>query len=115
MDLIDASLGRVVGVRSATGDPQGLVHLALEHENGIASVASMCGTCPIQPSVSGAELFGPTGSLSVDCQGVSARAFVTLAEEFVTAARSGEHPLDVRRGLHLQEILEAAGSALAAG
>ena len=105
----------MVGVRSATGDPHGLVHLALEHESGVASVASMCGTCPIQPSLTGAELYGPTGSLSVDCQGVGASAFVTLAEEFVTAARSGEHPLDVRRGLHLQEVLEVAGTALADG
>ena len=112
VDLIDAALGRVVSVRTANGDPHGLVHLALDHEGGAASVASVCGTCPLQPSVAGAELFGPSGSLEVDCNAVRATAFARIAEELAVAARDRRHPLDVRRGLQIQEVLEAARTAL---
>ena len=45
IDLLEASLGRVVGVR-AHGNPRGWVGLLLEHETGSVSEASLCLSVP---------------------------------------------------------------------
>lgn len=109
VDLLDAALGPVVGVR-ASGDLLGWVGLQLTHEGGTVSAASLCATSALQPHRAGVELYGTTGVLEIDCaSAVGAGAFRTLAEELAAMVRSGGgHPLDVRRGLHLQRILADA-------
>jgi predicted dehydrogenase len=113
VDLLDATLGPVTGVH-AHGDLHTWVGLALEHDGGAVSEASMCATSPLQPHRAGVELYGPNGVLELDCaSAVGAEAFATLAAELATMVRTGEaHPLDVRHGLHLQRVLTAAEEQL---
>ncbi len=114
IDLLDAALGRVVGVR-AHGRSLGWVGLLLDHDNGCASEASLCASTAVEPQRASVELFGPAGVVEVDCvPAVDAAAFATLRREFAAAVRGSPHPLDIHRGLHLQRILADAESQLAA-
>ena len=115
IDLLDASLGTVVSVRAA-GRADRWASLLLEHENGVVSEASTCAHVPLQPHIAGVELFGESGSLSIDCvEAVGYGAFKTLRQEAAGMVRTGErHFLDVRRGLHLQRIIDDAYAQLAA-
>lgn len=109
VDLLDAAIGRVTSVHAA-GDLLGLVALTLEHDGGAVSTATLCATSPLQPHRAGVELYGPDGSLDIDCvTAVGPDAFATLTAELVAMVRDGvRHPLDVQRGLHLQRVLEDA-------
>lgn len=114
VDLLDAALGPVTGVR-AHGHPLAWVGLLLTHEGGRVSEASLCATSAVEPSVAGVELYGPAGVLRVDGTAVSEEAFRVLRHEFAYAVRSGEgHPLDARHGLRLQQVLTDAAADLAA-
>jgi predicted dehydrogenase len=114
IDLVDAALGPVVGVR-AHGDRLGWIGLLLEHEGGRSSDVSMCCRAAIEPSRTEVEIFGPGGALTFDARAaVGSAAFVTLRAEFVEVARTGaDHPCDAKRGLHLQRILAEAEAQLA--
>ena len=114
VDLLDAALGRVVGVRAA-GNGIDWVELALEHETGVVSGASLCATSALQPHRAGVELYSKAGVLEIDCTtAVGPEAFATLAEELVTSIREDRpHELDVERGLHLQRIIASAATQLA--
>lgn len=113
VDLLDAALGPVTSVR-AHGTTAGWVGLLLEHEGGRVSEASICGTARVEPPVAGASVFGRNGSASVDCAAaVGADPFTTVRREFAAAVRTeAPHPLDVRRGLHLQRVVAAAEDEL---
>jgi len=113
VDLLDAALGRVVGVR-AHGRSLGWAGMLLDHDGGRASEASLCATAALDPQRAGAELFGPTGVLEIDCaSAVQPETFATLRREFAAAVRGRPHQLDVHRGLHLQRIIAEAESQLA--
>jgi predicted dehydrogenase len=113
IDLLDASLGTVVGIR-AHGDRQRWVGLLLEHEGGAVSEASLTGNSPLEPIRAGVEIHTSTGMLEVASIGTSALAATTIVDEFVSAVRTRTpHLLDVRRGLHLQRLLTAAAKDLA--
>ena len=112
IDLLDAALGIVVGIR-AHGDRHGWVGLLLEHEGGAVSEVSLTGTSPIQPARAGVEIHTADGLLEVATVGASASAATTIVDEFVVTARTWTpHPLDVRRGVHLQRLLTAAADGL---
>lgn len=112
VDLLDAALGQVVGVR-AHGRSLGWVGLLLDHEGGEVSEASLCGVSALESQEAGVELYGRDGMLEIDCaSAVGAEAFATLRREFAAVARGGSHPLDVHRGLHLQRIISSAEAAL---
>src|SRR5258707_404244 len=75
----------------AHGDLHAWVGLALEHEGGAVSEASMCATSPLQPHRAGVELYGSKGVLELDCAtAVGADAFATLASELATMVRTGD-------------------------
>ena len=114
VDLLDAALGTVVGVRAHRG-VDGWVGLLLEHDTGAVSEASLSGRVGVDVTVAGEQVYGAEGALAVDCTAaVDVQAFRTAREEFVTAVRSGiPHSLDVRRGLHLQQVLHQAQQSLA--
>jgi predicted dehydrogenase len=114
IDLLDAALGKVVGVR-AHGSSTGWSGLLLEHASGAVSEASLCGTASVEHDVAGAAVFGAAGSADVDCAAaVGPDAFATLRRELARAVTSGDgHPLDVHHGLHLQRVIAAAESELA--
>jgi len=113
IDLLDATLGQVVAVR-AHGTPLGWIGLLLEHEDGRVSEASLCATARIEPPVAGAAVYGPDGALSVDCATiVGPESLGVLRREFAEAVAGGTgHPLDVQRGLHLQQVIAAAQAHL---
>lgn len=119
LDLLDAALGPIVEVR-AHGDRHGWVGLLCDHEGGAASEASLCATARGSPHRAGAEVFGPGGSAEVDCVACTGpESFANVRAELaalVRARRDGRapaaHDLDVRRGLHLQRLLDAAARQL---
>jgi len=112
IDLLDAALGIVVGIR-AHGDRHGWVGLLLEHECGAVSEVSLTGTSPIEPARAGVEIHTSAGLLEVATVGTSGTVAATIVDEFVVTARtSTPHPLDVRRGVHLQRLLTAAADDL---
>jgi predicted dehydrogenase len=113
VDLLDAALGRVIGVR-AHGDPLGWVGLLIEHAGGRFSEASLCACADVEPPQAGVEVFGPGGTAVVDCAGaVGDDSYATMFDEFAAAVEHGTpHALDVDRGLRLQEILDNAETDL---
>jgi predicted dehydrogenase len=114
VDLLDAALGRVVEVRAA-GNGIDWVELALEHDSGAVSGASLCATSALQPHRAGVELYSRAGVLEIDCTtAVGAEAFATLTQELATSIRDDTpHALDVDRGVHLQRVIESAAAQLA--
>jgi predicted dehydrogenase len=115
VDLLEAALGRVVGVR-AHGDVHRWVGLLLEHESGVVSEASLCATSNVDPFRAGAEIYGEPGGIEIDT-GLAAgpSTMQTIVDEFVATANGQPHPLDVHHGLHLQRVLADALADLAAG
>jgi predicted dehydrogenase len=112
IDLLEAALGRVVGIR-AHGDAHRWVGLLLDHEGGATSEASLTAYSPLEPARAGIEVHTAQGVREVDTVGVSASATPTLVGEFVATARTGTpHRLDVGHGLHLQRLLAAASADL---
>jgi predicted dehydrogenase len=112
VDLLDAALGRVVGVR-AHGDPLRWVGLMLEHEGGAVSEASvsMAGAGDLPPAR--IEVYGRHGHALLDWSTVGDDAFATMVAEFASTVRSGGgHPLDAQHGLRIQEILASADAQL---
>ena len=110
LDLLDASLGSIERV-TARGDLHGLVAILCEHAGGAVSEAVLSASVPLQPHRSGVELFGPSGSLAIDCvASVGPDAFATMRTEFAAAVaeRRLTHALDVHRGVHIQAWLDEA-------
>jgi len=112
LDLLDAALGPVVGIR-AHGDPHRWIGLLLEHEGGARSEASLTAYSAIEPARAGVEIYSTDGVLEVDTSRAPASATTAIVDEFVTTVRAGTpHPLDVHRGLHLQHLIGAAARDL---
>ncbi len=120
LDALDVSLGPIVQI-DALGDPLGVVALSCVHEGGAVSQATLSATVPVDPSGLVLELYGPSGRLTLDTTsgdpGARRRdvrsAMAMLTAEFAAAVRSGiPHQLDVRRGLHLQRLVESATAQL---
>ncbi|HEY8545973.1 MAG TPA: Gfo/Idh/MocA family oxidoreductase, partial [Acidimicrobiales bacterium] len=115
VDLLDAALGRVVDVR-AHGDPRRWVGLLLEHEGGAVSEASLTAHTMVQPPQARVEVYAESGVAEVDTgAGVGPEAFTTVVDELVRTVAGTPHPLDVHRGVHLQQVLDAALRDLGAG
>ena len=115
VDLLDASLGRIVEVR-AHGDPMRWVGLMLQHEGGAVSEASvsMAGTGELPPAR--IEVYGRQGHALLDWSAVGAEAFATMVAEFASTVRNGGgHPLDAQHGLHIQQVLASAEAQLPDG
>ncbi|WP_326641403.1 Gfo/Idh/MocA family oxidoreductase [Streptosporangium sp. NBC_01755] len=113
VDLLEAALGRVVDVR-AQGDPSGWFGLLLEHEGGRFSQASLYARAVIDPPRAEVEIYGPGGATSIDCvAAVGREAYEAMYRDFAGAVERGTPPpTDVRHGLHLQQVIEAAETDL---
>ncbi|GAA0804630.1 Gfo/Idh/MocA family protein [Spirilliplanes yamanashiensis] len=114
LDLADAALGPVEEVH-AVGDGRRWVELTCAHRGGAVSQLSLSGAVGLPSSRAGIELFGPGGTLALDFATVDhAQCWPVLRAEFATAVRDGvPHPLDVRRALMLQALLDRAGARAA--
>ncbi|GAB3692810.1 Gfo/Idh/MocA family oxidoreductase [Actinocorallia lasiicapitis] len=111
VDLVDAALGPVTGVR-AHGDPLKWVGLLLEHESGAVSEASLTMAGVGELPDPGVEVYGGKGSARFAWTAID-DAFPTLVAEFARAVRTGvPAPLDAAHGLRIQEILAEAGRQL---
>ena len=111
VDLLDAALGPVVGIR-AHGDPRRWIGLLLDHEGGAASEASLTGHSPVDHPRVGVEVHTTDGVLEVDLSGFDPVVLTTVVDEFVETAHGRPHPLDLGRGLHLQRLLTRAAADL---
>ncbi|GAA3553728.1 Gfo/Idh/MocA family oxidoreductase [Nonomuraea rosea] len=111
IDLLDAALGPVTGVR-AHGDPLRWTGLLLEHEGGAVSEVSLCMAAVGDLPPASFAVYGRTGNavlLPFDDDPLE-----TVAEEFAATVRDGGgHPLDAAHGLRLQRIIAEAESQLA--
>ncbi|GAA3228719.1 Gfo/Idh/MocA family oxidoreductase [Actinocorallia longicatena] len=108
IDMLDASLGRITGVR-AHGDPLKWVGLLLEHETGAVSEASlsMAGHGDLPPAH--IEVHGHQGSTRLTWDDLTDDTFTTIVTEFAANVRAGTpHTLDAAHGLHIQRILTDA-------
>ncbi|MER6945432.1 Gfo/Idh/MocA family oxidoreductase [Nonomuraea sp. NPDC000554] len=111
VDLLDAALGRVTGVR-AHGDPLRWTGLLLEHESGAVSEASLCMAAVGDLPPSTFAVYGRTGNAVL--QPWEDDPFDIIAEEFAATVRAGGgHPLDAAHGLRLQQVLAEAERQLA--
>ncbi|MDP4511126.1 Gfo/Idh/MocA family protein [Nonomuraea turcica] len=110
IDLLDAALGRVTGVR-AHGSSLGWTGLLLEHEGGAVSEASLCMAAVGDVPPATFAVYGRTGTAvlpSFDDDPLD-----VIAEEFAATVRNGGHPLDAAHGLRLQRIIAEAEAQLA--
>jgi predicted dehydrogenase len=110
LDLLDAALGPIVSVR-AHGARLGWVGLLCDHENGVASEASLCATAAVDPQTAGAAVYGARGTATVEASAETGPdTFATVRADFAAAvaAGPGSSPVDVHRGLHLQRLIAQA-------
>jgi predicted dehydrogenase len=110
-DLLDIALGEITDVTAATVSKSGLWRLIFAHEGGATSGVTMSMSLPLQPTVADFTVYGEHGYRKLSSRGTSAQdCYTLLLDDFVAMIHSGttEHPLDVRRGLHLQKIIELA-------
>jgi len=107
LDLLEAVAGPVTAIR-ATGDPRRWVEVTCEHASGAVSSAALSGS--VGQPLSRLSCYGSRAALDFDGTGLDhAPAWAVLRREFAATVRTGRpHELDVRRGLHLQELIAAA-------
>ena len=116
-DLLDAALGPVQAVERARLTDRRVWHVMLTHENGRTSTATLSMHTPAQPAVTDFVVHGPSGLLAFDASGDATERYAVLLDDFarLVDAKTAEHPLDVRRGLHLQRLLGRVTDQLAGG
>lgn len=106
-DLLDAALGTVTSVELARFTAPGLWHVMLGHESGRLSTATLSMHTPAQPAITDFAVHGPHGFLAYNASGEAPDRYAVLLDDFTTLVEKNEaeHPLDARRGLHLQRLL----------
>ncbi|GAA1684636.1 Gfo/Idh/MocA family oxidoreductase [Nonomuraea maheshkhaliensis] len=109
IDVLDAALGRVTGVR-AHGRSLGWTGLLLEHEGGAVSEVSLCMATAGQAPPQTIAVYGRTGSAVLPH--FDDDPLETIAEEFARTVRQGGHPLDAAHGLRIQRIIAEAEAQL---
>jgi len=116
-DLLDAALGPVESVEQARFTAPGLWHVMLGHEGGRLSTATLSMHTPVQPAITDFAVHGPQGFRAFDASGEAPERYLVLLDDFtqLVADKTAEHPLDVRRGLHLQRLLGRVTTQLVGG
>jgi predicted dehydrogenase len=112
-DLLEAALGPIAGMH-AHGKPQGWVGLAIDHQGGRFSQASLFAGITDGTDLAVVEVGGPRGTAAVEAIGaVGPDAHQQMLAEFAQAVTDGRsHRLDIEHGLHLQRLVEAADTDL---
>ncbi|RZQ65298.1 Gfo/Idh/MocA family protein [Amycolatopsis suaedae] len=110
-DLLDAALGEITDVLSAHRADNDLWHLTFQHAGGVTSTATLSMKLPIIPTVFEVAVYGQNGYRVLGKRpGTSNECYTALLDDFAAMIDSGvrEHTCDVRRGLHLQRIIDKA-------
>jgi predicted dehydrogenase len=106
LDMIEAGLGQIVAVE-AVGDPLGWVSVNCTHESGATSGVSMCCNAATAAGRTEVEVYSPTGVAFYDARTVDHRARADqIRTDLVAVAGGAEHPANVARVLHLQELID---------
>jgi predicted dehydrogenase len=108
-DLLEAGLGPIVDVAGATHGEHDVWQALFAHESGARSTATLSIGLPVQPGVVDVTLYGQAGTLALPARTTPATAsYARLLDELLAMVRGGrtDHPLDVRRGLHLQRLID---------
>lgn len=108
-DLLDAALGPITEVVAAHHADPDLWHVVLAHETGATSTASLSMRLPLRPTVTEVSIYGEHGYREVVGRATEAEdAYATALDQFTALVGSGgtTHPLDIRRGLHIQRVLD---------
>jgi predicted dehydrogenase len=107
-DLLEAGLGPITDVLGATHGEHDVWQVLFAHESGARSTASLSLAVPVEPNVVDFTLYGQAGSLSLHRTTSTADCYANMLNELVAMISTGrvEHPLDVRRGLHLQRVID---------
>jgi predicted dehydrogenase len=116
LDLLDAAVGPVTDVPWARHEEPDLWRFGLLHSGGARSTVTLCTQVPVEPPEIEFTVFGGAGRHRLSGRGADApTCYAALLDELVAAVDgSGPAPaLDVRRGLHLQELVEAVRFAAA--
>jgi predicted dehydrogenase len=114
LDLLDAAMGPIDGV-AATGDPLRWVCLTTEHRNGALGQIALSITTPASPGSLHCEVFTDDGTVVYDGSRLDADHDVgsSITTALAVAVETGEpNPIDVHRGLYLQQLLDQAQSSL---
>lgn len=115
LDLLDAALGEITEVLGAHRVDDDLWHLVLAHAGGATSTVTMSMRLPMRPTVVEFAIYGKHGFRTLSRAPDTALAgYTTLLDDLLTMIDTGRrtHPCDVRRGLHLQHVLDAVLKAL---
>ncbi len=111
LDLLDAALGRIGEVSAAHTDHPDLYQLFLAHETGATSVATLSLSTPVPEPVVDTRIWGAHGQQVLpDWTITPEQALGNLISQLIELVATGEreHPCDVRRGTHLQSLIEVA-------
>jgi predicted dehydrogenase len=116
VDLLDAALGPITEVVGAYQSPDDLWQLVFTHEGGASSTATMSMRLPVEPTVAEIAVYGAHGYRVLTRRPVAGvERFIALLDDFAAMIDTGTttHPCDVRRGLHVQRVLEQVRRAAA--
>ncbi len=117
-DLLDAALGPVTEVVSAHfAEPGRVWHVLLGHAGGATSTSTLTMHTPADPPINDFTVFGANGYRELDATGDASARYAALLDEFTAMVRTGrtEHPVDIRRGLHIQRLLQAVTDTITGG
>jgi predicted dehydrogenase len=117
-DLLDAALGPITEVVTAHfASPGDVWHILFGHESGATSTATLTMHTPADPPINDFAVYGTNGYLQYDATGDATVRYAALLDEFTALVRDGrtEHPVDIRRGLHVQRLLQAVADVVAEG
>jgi predicted dehydrogenase len=107
-DLLEAGLGPIVDVLGASHGDHDVWQILFAHESGARSTAFISLALP-DTDVFDLTLYGQSGAFPLPERTTSTEdCYAALLDEFVSMIAEGRtrHPLDVRRGLHLQRVIE---------
>jgi predicted dehydrogenase len=116
LDLLDAAAGPITAVE-ASGDATRWVSLTCRHAGGATSQVALSGSVRVPGTVTEVDLYGAQGTEHFDTVGLDHdECWPVIRREFAQAVRGGAgHPLDVRRGLMVQRLLDLAAASLQVG
>ena len=107
-DMLDAALGTITDVLTVHYAEPDLWQIVFGHDGGQLSTATLSMHIPMTPSITDFALFGAHGYQEFDATGSPNERYAALLTDFTSMITTGgtSHPCDVRRGLHLQRLID---------